>query len=453
MSIFLRFNLIVITIFIAAFILGEIRILFDIRDKVDSEIQMTAKIMDYLVDARLSEMRQNWAAIRPAPTSDAQLKSLFELQNLRDMPHLNIEFISTSGALIDSNRSIDQNLPDYLPQWLTQLLTEYLVQEPITSPVTIAGQPLGNIVISTNVNSELIDIWAESNRIFFPLIMGFFLACFFIAGLASMILRPADRMLLQYRQIKNSSKSSKHRSWFNIKQFLTVNKEFEAVTLQLENHYQQLVTLNEKMLQLQEQERKQLSADLHDEIGQHITALRFDIASLKAADEISDIQNIVNDIDIASLGMVDTIRTTLQRLRPPALEKIGLVGSLRELTNQWQLRYQQHKLYFQLNGDYPMVVDELIELTVYRIIQECLTNISRHAGERVIIRIALTFEDEAISLSVKDDGKGFDQHKMASGYGITGMQERVESVGGTMQLMTEYNSGTTLTFHLPLMRE
>lgn len=369
------------------------------------------------------------------------------------MPHLNIEFISTSGALIDSNRSIDQNLPDYLPQWLTQLLTEYLVQEPITSPVTIAGQPLGNIVISTNVNSELIDIWAESNRIFFPLIMGFFLACFFIAGLASMILRPADRMLLQYRQIKNSSKSSKHRSWFNIKQFLTVNKEFEAVTLQLENHYQQLVTLNEKMLQLQEQERKQLSADLHDEIGQHITALRFDIASLKAADEISDIQNIVNDIDIASLGMVDTIRTTLQRLRPPALEKIGLVGSLRELTNQWQLRYQQHKLYFQLNGDYPMVVDELIELTVYRIIQECLTNISRHAGERVIIRIALTFEDEAISLSVKDDGKGFDQHKMASGYGITGMQERVESVGGTMQLMTEYNSGTTLTFHLPLMRE
>lgn len=451
MSIFLRFNLIVMLIFVVALIFGEIKILLDMRDRVHSEIQMTAKLMDYLVDSRLSGLQWQGIAEGKAP-NERQLSSLFELQKLRNLHHLNIEFISPAGLILDSNQQQQQVLPEYFPHWLLRFISPYLAQQPIINPIAIAGQPLGNIVISPNINSELVEIWRESNRTLFPLLLGFFAACVLITLLAAIILRPADRMLLQYRQSNNQTENNTG-STFQFSQLFKVNEEFEAVSEQLGNHYQQLVSLNQKMVQLQEQERKHLSAELHDEIGQHLSALRFDIASLKRVDQLSDVQSIAQDIDKASLKMLDVVRMILQRLRPPSLEKVGLVGSLQELTAEWQQRYQQHDLQFQILGACYATNDPLTQLTIYRIIQECLTNISRHAGERVAVEIDLTCNQHDISILVCDNGQGFDPQQVILGHGLTGMKERVESLRGKMALFSDPKKGTRLEFHFSLPKE
>lgn len=449
MSIFLRFNLIVMFIFIIALIFGEIKILFDMRDKVHSEIQMTAKLMDYMVSSRLSGLQWQGIAEGKAPTP-LQLSSLFELHKLSNIHHLNIDFISPSGSLLDSNRQPQQVLPEFIPHWLIQFISPYLVQQPIVNQIAIAGQPLGDIVISANIDSELIEIWTESNRTLFPLLLGFFAACVLITLLAAMVFRPADRMLLQYRQTGTPpQKANKHAS-FKFKQLFKVNEEFEAVSAQLGNHYQQLDRLNQKLVQLQEQERKHLSAELHDEIGQHLSALRFDIASLKRVDQLADVHKVAQDIDKASLKMLDVVRMILQRLRPPSLEQVGLVGSLQELTAEWQLRYQQHDLKFQMFGTCFVMEDPLTQLTIYRIIQECLTNISRHAGDNLTVDILLTCNTTNINIIVSDNGKGFDPQHVKLRHGLTGMKERVELMQGKMTLFSEPNSGTRLEFLFPL---
>lgn len=452
MSIFLRFNLIVLFIFIIALIFSEVKILIDMRDKVHAEIQMTAKLMDYLVDSRLSGLQWQGIAEGKAPT-EQQLISLFELQQLNNIHHLNIDFISPTGALLDSNRQAQQALPEFIPHWLIKLITPHLDQQPSVTQVSIAGQSIGDIVISANIDSELIEIWTESNRTLFPLLLGFFAACVLITLLAAMIFRPADRLLLQYRQIGNQPEKRDKGSLFQLKRLFRVNEEFEAVSAQLSNHYQQLVSLNQKMVQLQEQERKHLSAELHDEIGQHLSALRFDIASLNRVDQLADVQKIAQDIDKASLKMLDVVRMILQRLRPPSLEQVGLTGSLQELTTEWQMRYQQHELQFQMLGSCDVMQDPLTQLTVYRIIQECLTNISRHGGNNLTVTIVLTCNNSDITISVSDNGKGFDMQHVKLGHGLTGMKERVESLQGKMTLFSEPTNGTRLEFHFPLPKE
>jgi len=452
MSIFLRFNLLVLIIFVIALIFGEIKILLDMRDKVRAEIQMTANLMDYLVESRLSGLQWQGIAEGKAPT-ERQLRSLFELHKLRNMHHLDIEFISPSGLILDSNRQVQQTLPIIIPDWLLHFLAQYLAQPPIINPIAIAGQPLGNIVISANINSELIEIWTESNRTLFPLFLGFFAVSVLITLLAAMIFRPADRMLLKHREAGGQAGSPVKRPALQFKRLFKVNEEFEAVTAQLDNHDQQLVRLNQKMVQLQEQERKHLSAELHDEIGQHLSALRFDIASLKQVDKLSDVKTIAQNIDKASLKMLDVVRMILQRLRPPSLDAVGLVGSLQELTSEWQLRYQQHDLQFQMLGACYATEEPLTQLTIYRIIQECLTNISRHAGDKLTVDILLSCHKTDITISVRDNGQGFDPKQVKLGNGLTGMRERVESLQGKMMLFSEPNNGTRLEFYFPLPKE
>lgn len=452
MSIFLRFNLLVLIIFVIALIFGEAKLLLDMRDKVHSEIQMTANLMDYLVESRLSGLQLQGIAVSKAPTTQ-QLRSLFELHKLRNIHHLDIQFISPSGEILDSNKQVQQPLPNFIPDWLLRLLTQYLAQPSINNPIAIAGQPLGNIVISANINSELSEIWTESNRTLFPLFLGFFAVSVLITLLAAMIFRPADRMLLKHRKTLAQSDNLPQRPAFQFKQLFKVNEAFEAVTEQLDNHDRQLVRLNQKMVRLQEQERQYLSAELHDEIGQHLSALRFDISSLKQVDKLSDVKIIAHNIDKASLQMLDVVRMILQRLRPPSLEKMGLVGSLQELTAEWQLRYQQHDLQFQMLGACYATEDPLTQLTIYRIIQECLTNISRHAGDKLTVDILLSCNKTDITIWVRDNGRGFDPQQLKPGNGLIGMRERVESLQGNMALFSDPNIGTRLEFYFPLPKE
>lgn len=206
-----------------------------------------------------------------------------------------------------------------------------------------------------------------------------------------------------------------------------------------------------------EEERKRITRDLHDEFGQTLTALRFGLEDLKNSlpagleTEKKRFDELINLIE--QLG--ENIRKISSDLRPDILDHLGLIPTLewyiRDLTN----RVPGIRIGFQPMGFKKRLKAEL-EIVLYRIIQEALTNVVRHAQANHV-NILLTINHPKIILTIKDDGVGFDeaegmslQEATRQGIGLLGMRERVASVGGTINIRSGKGKGTVIRAELPV---
>jgi len=138
----------------------------------------------------------------------------------------------------------------------------------------------------------------------------------------------------------------------------------------------------------------------------------------------------------------------MQRLRPGVLDDLGLVEALKDAIAAWQERNPNTHCRFNVSGDLENL-GERINITVYRIVQECLTNISKHA-QADNITIALTKAADGLLLAIQDDGKGVDLSIPRSGLGLVGMRERVESLGGEFSLDSREGDGLSIMISVPL---
>ncbi len=207
--------------------------------------------------------------------------------------------------------------------------------------------------------------------------------------------------------------------------------------------------LNQQLITIQESERKRLSAELHDEIGQHLTAIQFDLNAIKYSVSLDEAKTSAAAIDSVHSRMTTIVRSMLQRLRPPELTDLGLQGAVRELFNDWVIRHPHHQAKLSLEGNFSQL-DETRQLTIYRIIQECMTNVSRHAGaENVHLGVHLRCNNDFIDISVSDNGNGYHPSCSNKGYGLTGMRERVEALSGSFNISTAPGKGFTVSASFP----
>ena len=193
-----------------------------------------------------------------------------------------------------------------------------------------------------------------------------------------------------------------------------------------------------------ESERRRLAGELHDEIGQSLTALALQLDRLRARAPAELQQDAADARDVA-LATVDDVRTLVKRLRPEALDALGLVPALVNLMERLAARTGLH-IDQHLDRDLPSLSPEA-ELVLYRVVQESLTNIVRHAGAETA-RVDLHSRDGQITLRVRDDGRG-----MAEGIeeaaGIRGMRERAMLVGGQLEVGPAPSGGTEVRLELP----
>jgi len=222
-----------------------------------------------------------------------------------------------------------------------------------------------------------------------------------------------------------------------------------------EEKSQQLLTENRQLirasLEVQEQERKHLARELHDELGQCLTAIQAD------AELISDISRDKDKRITTSAGAIidvssrvyDVVHSMMHRLRPSILDHLGLVEALKDEIDAWKKRHTNTTCDFICSGDLNNL-DERIRINLYRIVQECLTNISKHATANNIC-IELFNVNENILLRVTDNGSGFDMTSSSRGLGIIGMRERVASIDGNMELETSPGDGLTISITVPLI--
>lgn len=447
MGLLLRFNIIAIMVFLIGLAIAELIALRDIRARVHADRVMTSALADYLIESQTLRLQFDFQIYGLIPSEKA-LNRLFHLERLHYLRHLNIQFISPSGQLLDSNKTDESALPGAMPDWLIGLLTDYLYDVPVVKPVSLAGRPLGEIHISHDIDSEINEIWVTSKDMILPLLLVFLAGSLLIALLASLIVKPAEKLLQISRQL--SGKPPVQRRLFaGMTDLLDARHQLNDIGRQLQNYNRQLRDLNDQMLTMHEYERKRLSAELHDEIGQHLTVIRFDTATIASAVDLAEAKQAGQSIDKINQQLTDIIRSILKRLRPPLLDIAGLEASLMELTQDWQQRHQEHSLNLQIDGVLANLKDA-VKLTIYRAVQEALTNIIRHAGDAVIVTIHLQQTPQHLLLSISDNGRGCDLQQSVSGYGLLAMRERVEALAGEFTVSSAPGAGLTITVSIPL---
>jgi len=214
---------------------------------------------------------------------------------------------------------------------------------------------------------------------------------------------------------------------------------------------QRQATLSRKVLMAQEEERARIARDLHDELGQLLTAVRFELEWLKkhascvAADAPGGFATSMELVEKAAAEL----RRICKGLRPPLLDDLGLDPAVRLLVEEFQERTGiAADLRVELGE---ARISQEIALCTYRIVQESLTNVSRHANaHRVSVQV--TSGPGGVEASVADDGHGFDPADPAhgNGSGMTGMRERANLVNGTLTITTGPERGTRVAFQVPL---
>jgi signal transduction histidine kinase len=233
----------------------------------------------------------------------------------------------------------------------------------------------------------------------------------------------------------------------------SLEKESAAHQKVSERAEERLRYLSQQLVSSQEQERKALSRELHDEIGQLLTALRMELGNLERGRTARGGEPDPH-LDQAKKLAETTLRTTrdiAMGLRPAMLDVLGLGPALEWQAREFSRRYNT-PIRLEVAGDLRDVPDPL-RTYLYRIVQEGLTNCARHAQAK---NIHVKLEDSSGSLAVlvEDDGVGFDQHRgVAQGLGLLGITERVRELCGQLSIESEPGKGTRIAVVLPLKRE
>jgi len=225
---------------------------------------------------------------------------------------------------------------------------------------------------------------------------------------------------------------------------------------QLSTARERLDWVSRQLVNAHEEERRRLSRELHDEAGQALTALRISLELVLAdlPEEEGSLRQRIGQAVALTDATTEQIRLLAQNLRPPALDTVGLNATLEGFCQDFARRTGMSVDYVsaELSG-----VVEAVSICLYRFLQEALTNVAKHAGT-TRARVALRSTGQTISLSVEDDGVGFDPQIVRSvsgrqrGIGLMGMRERLEMLGGRLDIESQPGMGTHLIAHAPAER-
>jgi two-component system sensor histidine kinase UhpB len=213
--------------------------------------------------------------------------------------------------------------------------------------------------------------------------------------------------------------------------------------------------LAQENLRIQEVERKHLARELHDELGQYLNAIKLDAVSIIESGGADG--KFSTDASLAIIRSVDhvhgAVSEMIARLRPVGLDELGLVAAIEHCVDYWRQRLPDTRFVLSVRGDFDGLSEQL-NLTLYRLIQEGLTNIYKHAGAQQAeialerIKSPKSGTDE-LYLTVADDGCGMQPGARNSRFGLNGMRERVEISGGSFVLTSEPNHGLRFVARMP----
>ncbi len=223
---------------------------------------------------------------------------------------------------------------------------------------------------------------------------------------------------------------------------------------EMEESSQKLRQLTTHLLNIREEERKRIGREIHDELGQQLTAIKMDISWIAKKTDPSQeafktkLQNVIALLD----GGNQSIRRILNELRPVILDDYGLLEALRWQAQQFTAN--THIPVAMTASESDMKIPEEISTCIFRVFQEALTNITRYA-KATQVKVSLDIDSDSVLLNIEDNGLGFDTEltKTKKSFGILGMKERVASLNGRFDLSSVPGNGTRISIHIPITQK
>jgi signal transduction histidine kinase len=203
-----------------------------------------------------------------------------------------------------------------------------------------------------------------------------------------------------------------------------------------------------------EEERRRWARELHDETLQGLGALRLALASARRTSDPEVWRDAIEDAVTELDTEIANVRGIIADVRPAALDELGTRAAVEALAERFRSRGIDVKLQLDLDweaGRADTRHDDELETAIYRIAQEAMTNALKHSGAESLT-LELTERDGYVTVRIEDGGDGFDPEERGDGYGLLGMRERVELLGGVLGVASTPSSGTTVTARLPVRR-
>ncbi|HVJ47613.1 HAMP domain-containing sensor histidine kinase [Desulfitobacterium sp.] len=233
------------------------------------------------------------------------------------------------------------------------------------------------------------------------------------------------------------------------------DREREELLQQLKEKEEMRLQLLEKLITAQEEERKRISRELHDETSQALTSLIVNLKVLESEASFRDVGDRLQEMRQVVSETLDEVHHLARELRPSVLDDLGLVPALERYVREYGETYGIEADFHNM-GFRDQRVSAPAEVALYRIIQEALTNVAKYA-EAQTVSVLLDWREDWVSAIVEDDGTGFDLEKVTTspshGLGLFGMQERAALLGGSLRIESQLGYGTTVFIKVPARTE
>lgn len=310
------------------------------------------------------------------------------------------------------------------------------------------GINVTELLVRPDIASEAMDAWRQI-RILLWITLGILLLNFLVYIPVRRALRPTDQILDALGKMEAGDLKVRLPS-FELIELQRISSVFNHLADRLQNTIDEQQRLAERLLTVREEERRDLARELHDELGQYLISIDVEAAYANelAQDRLPELLPCTQAIARITGQTMESLQQILRQLRPIGLEEFGLVAGLEQLLRGWNQRSRGRCTYrLELEGDCCDFPDNL-NVSLYRIVQESITNANRH-GEATEVLVRLARED-AIELSIEDDGQKEVTRPVEPGMGVLGMHERVQALGGRFLLVPREPRGMIVSAKIPL---
>lgn len=421
------------------------------------------QLNEHVADVLVRQLQMQLSRIETSRDVAARFPDLDPVTEVLQSAGQCVQYVKSDGSIARSscigfNRAVGKP-----PDWFAALCDLIpAARADVARPISYRGRSYGTVVVTIESAAIAAAIWKEVSGLLglTGLVIG--AICILQYGAISRALRPTKDILAGLDRLARGDLSCRLPN-FRLIELQRISEVFNKLAASLDRTTREKTELAAKLVDNQEQERLDLARDLHDEFAQSLSAMSAVAASIKATAE-TECPALVpeaNNLSQTSIAMMRSLRTTLRNLRPPEIDDFGLATSLATLArDQERLANGQLKISLEMDDDL-RVLPRTAASHVYRIVQEGLTNINKHAHAGHA-RVALSFGPEAgeqttpkqrwLALTIEDDGSravGSGIAAEGGGLGLIGIRERVMALGGTLDVIDLDDTGFKLHAMIP----
>jgi len=414
------------SLLLIATLIGLLTILMVTQKNVREEVLSTMTLAEFAIEQGVKKNPDFYLFQRE--DNDLGISELSEIR------HLKIQFFNNQDILLEetSNTFNDIQAPPY---WFIFLI-EKLSQEIFFSKINIdqRGEMKGYIVIKPEPIYEYAEIWQQIKVGLW--IIGSFLILINIVVLIlfSHMIKPINKIIEGFEKLEAGNYKSKINK-SNILELDIIGKKFNSMINNLRQSNNKIHKLSQNLINVQEQEKSELARDLHDELGQSLTALQAEAASISKSTKKSSRDDAIFNVIQLSKNMMLSTREIIKKLNLGLIEDLGFESALIELFENWKRRFMGVKFEYKIEDKALRKITKQETAHLYRIFQEALTNISKHS-EPKNIKITIKSLDRGNKTRILISNDGIKSNlENNEGLGLIGIAERVDQINGSLEVI------------------